>query len=163
MLLTEHGRAKVADVGLARMVPNTQSYLTGGNGACGGSRAGGARFWARPLRALHACCAQRHGAAPAPLASSGRGYLALGCARAAVWQALHHQGRHIRVCELGNAGASRLVVALLRTLGPSLDGLGQPSMAPPLMTPPLPLLQGVVLWEICTGMTPVRGHMRDVK
>ena len=32
VLLTEHGRAKVADVGLARMIPATQSYLSGGNG-----------------------------------------------------------------------------------------------------------------------------------
>ena len=30
VLLTEHGRAKVADVGLARMVPATQSHLSGG-------------------------------------------------------------------------------------------------------------------------------------
>lgn len=37
MLLTEHGRAKVADVGLARMIPATQSYLSGGNGALGWS------------------------------------------------------------------------------------------------------------------------------
>ncbi len=35
VLLTEHGRAKVADVGLARMVPATQSCLSG-NGGCRG-------------------------------------------------------------------------------------------------------------------------------
>ncbi len=29
---------------------------------------------------------------------------------------------------------------------------------------PYPRLQGVVLWEICTqGVTPVRGHMREVR
>ena len=32
VLLTEHGRAKVADVGLARMVTATQSYASGGSG-----------------------------------------------------------------------------------------------------------------------------------
>lgn len=51
VLLTEHGRAKVADVGLARMIPATQSYLSGGNGA----RLGGHVNWTLPAARLPLC------------------------------------------------------------------------------------------------------------
>ncbi|PRW56882.1 serine threonine- kinase [Chlorella sorokiniana] len=82
VLLTEHGRAKVADVGLARMIPATQSYLSGANVSAG------TWPWASPEQLFGQRCTSK---------ADIYGY-------------------------------------------------------------------GVVLWEICTqGVTPVRGHMREVK
>lgn len=80
VLLTEHGRAKVADVGLARMVPATQSCLSGNVEL-------GTFPWAAPEQLLGQRCS----------------------VKADIYA------------------------------------------------------HGVLLWEICTSLTPVRGHMRAVK
>ena len=104
VLLTEHGRAKLADVGLARMVPATQSYLSGGSTPVGtfpwavsrpaASSAGRRRQSSVPWAALAGAAWRLWPANPcSPCCPAGAG--------AADGAAVHHQGRHLWIREGG--------------------------------------------------------------